>query len=816
MSSPKKQTAVDPFADLSPQINRRLSPYRLLAIIIGIVFVVETIIVLFVELFLEEHWHIPSHVLEAIIEAFLYASILTVVVFPALYFFSFRPLALHITGRKQAEQQLRLQATAMNAAANGIVITDDNGIIEWVNPAFIEMTGYTREEILGQNPRILKSGRHNTQFYEQLWQTVLSGQVWFGEITNCRKDGTIYTEEQTIAPVWNEKNGRISHFIAIKQDITARKEAEAHLQRQHREIQRRLQETATLATINQALNETLDLDQILQLIADSTPKLIGNVDRVVIHLLDENESELYPAIWSGKSEYGSPTLFLNPGEGIAGRVITEGKLINSPNVQEDPRYIPHPLADAYRSLMVAPLQSGDRQQGTISVHSAVTSAFSPANERLLMRLANSAAVTIETARLYRAERNQRQLAEALAKAAAALSHSLNLDEVLETILEQTLHVVGCHSIAIFLIKDNQAYLVRARGDEGIAANLPESLRGEAANGDPTTISPLRLMLETGKPVLVAATETDPNWPRHDGREWLQSFAAAPLQLGEQIIGFLNVYSKKPGFFNQRSLRRLEALAAHATLAIQNANLYNDLEAALQQEQVMRDQLVQAGKLTAIGRMVASVAHELNNPLQTIKNCIFLSQKRSSPDTQIHEYLGVALSETQRLSDLVLQLREVYRSGDSTPTQLLSIPKILDQVHLILNQHLKQHCVEWRQEAWSSDFRVNGVSNQLKQVFLNICLNGVEAMQPDGGVLSLAFLTDQGSGQVGVEIRDTGPGILPEHMPLLFDPFFTTKEMGTGLGLAICYDIVQKHNGRIAIDSRPDQGATFIIWLPLVE
>ena len=147
-------------------------------------------------------------------------------------------IAVDISAQKRAQDQLRLQATALRAAANGIVITTHDGIIEWVNPAFTTITGYTMEEAVGNNPRLLRSGRHDKDFYRGLWSTISSGQVWRGEMTNCRKDGTVYTEEMTITPVVSD-HGPITHYIAIKQDISARKQAEEALllaERQYRSI----------------------------------------------------------------------------------------------------------------------------------------------------------------------------------------------------------------------------------------------------------------------------------------------------------------------------------------------------------------------------------------------------------------------------------------------------------------------------------------------------------------------------------------------------------------------------------------------------
>ncbi len=133
-----------------------------------------------------------------------------------------------ITERKRAEEELLTQHSALESAANAIVITTNKGIIQWVNPAFTQLTGYTREEAVGQNPRVLKSGVHDREFFRNLWETVLSGKVWQGTITNKRKDGVHYQEEMTITPV-RAKDGKLTHFVAVKQDITERLRAEQRL-----------------------------------------------------------------------------------------------------------------------------------------------------------------------------------------------------------------------------------------------------------------------------------------------------------------------------------------------------------------------------------------------------------------------------------------------------------------------------------------------------------------------------------------------------------------------------------------------------------
>lgn len=138
-------------------------------------------------------------------------------------------VARDLTERKQIESKLRLKNTALNSTANAIIITDKDGVIEWVNPAFAEMTGFGLDEALGKRPKeLVKSGIQTREFYEILWNTILSGKVWRGEVVNKRKDGTHYTEEMTITPVYADDR-IITHFIAVKQDISERKAAEIKL-----------------------------------------------------------------------------------------------------------------------------------------------------------------------------------------------------------------------------------------------------------------------------------------------------------------------------------------------------------------------------------------------------------------------------------------------------------------------------------------------------------------------------------------------------------------------------------------------------------
>jgi PAS domain S-box-containing protein len=135
---------------------------------------------------------------------------------------------MDITERKQAEEQLVLLNTAMLAAPNCVMITDESGIFEWVNPAFTKLTGYGFDEVIGKHSRILKSGHHLPEFYVKLWRTITDGESWQGEFVDKSKDGSLHIEDATIAPV-RDSSGKIRHFVALMQDVTARKKSERHL-----------------------------------------------------------------------------------------------------------------------------------------------------------------------------------------------------------------------------------------------------------------------------------------------------------------------------------------------------------------------------------------------------------------------------------------------------------------------------------------------------------------------------------------------------------------------------------------------------------
>jgi PAS domain S-box-containing protein len=185
------------------------------------------------------------------------AGIMTVLIFPLLYLLSFRPLLLYIEKSGQAEQKNRLLSSIVEQTADTVVVTDRDGVIEYVNPAFEQLTGFSRNEALGQTPRVLKSGVHAEKFYKTLWDTILSGEVYQNEIANLKKDGELFYEVKTITPL-REATGEITHFVATGKDITERKLAEQQLRSAYDDLELRVQaRTEELRIANGELEEEI-------------------------------------------------------------------------------------------------------------------------------------------------------------------------------------------------------------------------------------------------------------------------------------------------------------------------------------------------------------------------------------------------------------------------------------------------------------------------------------------------------------------------------------------------------------------------------
>ncbi len=332
------------------------------------------------------------------------------------------------------------------------------------------------------------------------------------------------------------------------------------------------------------------------------------------------------------------------------------------------------------------------------------------------------------------------------------------------------------------------------------------------------------VFQSGQPLLVkelssadAQTRVPSQYRLYQDRVGISSLLVVPIRVGDKTIGILGIMRDRGSQpYSEDDLSMLEQLAGRTGQAVHNARLYQELQSSLRKELETHDQLVQAEKFAAVGRLLASITHEINNPLQTIKNCLYLSQLDTTPGTPIYDSLTIATNETNRLSNLVAQLRELYRPPTRGLSKPVSLPSLIDEVEVLLASFLRDKHVLWEVTSPGDEFtqlKVEGVPDQLKQVFLNLSLNAIDAMEAKGGSLHISYQVNADADSVGVCFQDTGPGLPDEVKEKLFEPFTTTKEKGLGLGLVICYDIIQKHNGHIDVESEVGKGAAFTIWLP---
>ncbi|MGQ9547297.1 MAG: PAS domain-containing sensor histidine kinase [Roseiflexus sp.] len=240
----------------------------------------------------------------------------------------------------------------------------------------------------------------------------------------------------------------------------------------------------------------------------------------------------------------------------------------------------------------------------------------------------------------------------------------------------------------------------------------------------------------------------------------------------------------------------------------------DVTERLQLEAVMR----QNERLAASGRLAAAVAHEINTPLQSIQNYLYLL--RSSSAEQSVAFLDLANSEITRVSTLLRRLLDLHRPGERS-VESIDSNVIIEQVVLLLGSTLRGYRIRVEQELAPDLPQLLGQRDALIQVLLNLFLNAIDAM-PRGGVLRIATrqvreMIDWSERRyVQIIVEDNGPGVAPDLQERIFDPFFTTKPHGSGLGLAVSRQLIEQHGGSLCVQSVPGYGATFIVSLPVTE
>ncbi|WP_460171412.1 PAS domain S-box protein [Thermus sp. FJN-A] len=438
-------------------------------------------------------------------------------------------VALDVTEKLQAEATRRLLEEALRAAHEAVVLTDREGRITWVNPAFTRLTGYAPEEALGQNPRILKSGLHDQAFYQNLWDTILSGRVWEGEIVNRRKDGTLYPERMTITPV--RTGEEIRHFIAIKRDITQEKAREAAL-RESEALFRTLAETApALILLWQAEDPKDPQSARLVFVNEEVLRLTG-------HTLEEIRSR---PIWEFVHPLDREEVRRRGLARLQGEAPPARYLFRILTKEGEVRWLDYSAARV--ELQGRP--------GILGVGLDVT------------------------------EARERELAlEAFARVSLALRQTEDLEGILEHGLEATLAAMEAGAGALLLYEASPARLV-ARASRGWFSEIPtaprldeESLAGRALRGE-VVVSP---DLKQDPRVREAARAYIPTG-------W--SGLAAPLLAGQEAVGVLLLAWPHPRLPTPKEVERALLLAETLGNAVRRASLRQKLARRVEHLEALR-------------------------------------------------------------------------------------------------------------------------------------------------------------------------------------------------------------------------------------
>ena len=263
-------------------------------------------------------------------------------------------------------------------------------------------------------------------------------------------------------------------------------------------------------------------------------------------------------------------------------------------------------------------------------------------------------------------------------------------------------------------------------------------------------------------------------------------------------------------FRGADLEMFFVLARQAVVAMENASLYADLREYVRQVEASQQALLRAEKMAAAGRLTASIAHEVNNPLQSVQNCLHLAGREDMPPEKRREYFALAENELERLMKTMQRMLDFSRPG-AVKIQQVDILELLQHVVSLTAQQLSQRQIEVQTNLPESLPAIYAVSSQVQQIFFNLILNALDAM-PAGGTLTIRARELQNG--IEITVQDSGPGIPPDRRNNIFEPFFSTKDGGTGLGLTVSYNIVTAHGGTLDLVNEHEPGACFRLFLPI--
>ncbi|MBI9086505.1 MAG: GAF domain-containing protein [Desulfobacterales bacterium] len=377
-----------------------------------------------------------------------------------------------------------------------------------------------------------------------------------------------------------------------------------------------------------------------------------------------------------------------------------------------------------------------------------------------------------------------------------------MDEILEVVVWKTTELLNAKG-AIFRILNRQTEQLELYAASGLGKEYLEK-------GPVSSYRQMARPYRKNEVIVINDIQNDSRvqYPQEAMKEGIRMILDLPLSLLNDDMGILRLYFTKHHEILEDEKDFMIAVAQQCSCAIDKARL-------IETQQSRYDKLVlQTAKMSALGRMAAGIAHEINNPLAGILLYSSNMIKKVPPDGQLKDGLDIIVHETIRCRGIIQGLLDFSREREPEKT-LANINDVIGKALNILENEFRLNRITVEtdlSEEMASSFLDE---NQMEQVFVNLLINSVEAMD-EGGRIDIKTRTDAKGKCMEIEFEDTGSGLPEETLNRIFEPFFSTKSKGTGLGLAVSYGIVQNHMGDIQAYSEPDKGARFMIRIPLLQ